>query len=67
MKERNFLLLTILAIATILISLVLGIVFDKKAALLGIFAVPAMVASFIYPRMGLLALIIYLPLNITVL
>ena len=65
MKERNFLLLTILAIATILISLVLGIVFDKKAALLGIFAVPAMVASFIYPRMGLLALIIYLPLNST--
>jgi hypothetical protein len=66
MKERNSLLLTILAIATILISLVLGIVFDKKAALLGIFAVPAMVASFINPRLGLLALIIYLPLSNTI-
>ncbi|MFN9734714.1 MAG: hypothetical protein ACK544_12410 [Microcystis sp.] len=66
MKERNSLLLIILAIATILISLVLGIVFDKKAALLGILAVPAMVASFIHPRLGLLALIIYLPLSSTV-
>jgi hypothetical protein len=65
MKEKNFLLLTILASATILISLVLGIIFDKKAAFLGIFAVPAMIASFIYPRLGLLALIIYLPLNST--
>jgi hypothetical protein len=66
MKERNSLLLIILAIATILISLVLGLVFDKKAALLGILAVPAMVASFIHPRLGLLALIIYLPLSSTV-
>jgi hypothetical protein len=66
MKERNSLLLTIVAIATILISLILGIVFDKKAALLGIFAIPAMVASFINPRLGLLALIIYLPLSNTV-
>jgi len=66
MKERNSLLLIILTIATILISLVLGIVFDKKAALLGILAVPAMVASFIHPRLGLLALIIYLPLSSTV-
>ncbi len=37
----------------------------KKAALLGIWAVPAMVASFIHPRLGLLALIIYLPLSNT--
>ncbi|MFM8308295.1 MAG: hypothetical protein ACKN87_14925, partial [Microcystis aeruginosa] len=66
MKERNSLLLTILVTATLLISLVLGIVFDKKAALLGILAVPAMVASFIHPRLGLLALIIYLPLSSTV-
>jgi hypothetical protein len=66
MKERNSLLLTILAIATILISLVLGILFDKKAALLGIFAIPALVASFISPRLGLLALIIYLPLSNTI-
>ena len=66
MKERNYLLLNILAISTIIISLVLGIVFDKKAALLGILAVPAMVASFIHPRLGLLALIIYLPLSSTV-
>ncbi|MFO0150332.1 MAG: hypothetical protein ACK525_15990 [Microcystis sp.] len=65
MKERNSLLLTILVIATTIISLVLGIVFGKKAALLGIWAVPAMVASFIYPRLGLLALIIYLPLSNT--
>ena len=65
MKERNYLLLNILAISTIIISLVLGIVLDKKAALLGIFAVPAMVASFIHPRLGLLALIIYLPLSNT--
>jgi hypothetical protein len=65
MKERNSLLLIILAIATILISLVLGIVFDKKAALLGILAVPAMVGSFVHPRLGLLALIIYLPLSNT--
>ncbi|MCA2683345.1 MAG: hypothetical protein IM504_07250 [Microcystis sp. M038S2] len=66
MKEINPLLLIILVIATILISLVLGLVFDKKAALLGILAVPAMVASFIHPRLGLLALIIYLPLSSTV-
>ena len=65
MKERNSLLLIILAIATILISLVLGIVFGKKAALLGIWAVPAMVGSFVHPRLGLLALIIYLPLSNT--
>ena len=58
-------LLIILAIATILISLVLGIVFGKKAALLGIWAVPAMVGSFVHPRLGLLALIIYLPLSNT--
>jgi len=66
MKERNYLLLNILAISTIIISLVLGILLDKKAALLGILAVPAMVASFIHPRLGLLALIIYLPLSSTV-
>ena len=66
MKEINPLLLIILVIATTIISLVLGIVFDKKAALLGILAVPAMVASFIHPRLGLLALIIYLPLSSTV-
>ncbi|MFN6185469.1 MAG: hypothetical protein ACK460_04720, partial [Microcystis sp.] len=66
MKERNYLLLNILAISTIIISLVLGIVLDKKAALLGIFAVPAMVASFIHPPLGLLAQIIYLPLSSTV-
>ncbi|MFM6896063.1 MAG: hypothetical protein ACKPKF_01730, partial [Microcystis panniformis] len=65
MKEINPLLLTILVIATTIISLVLGIVFDEKAALLGILAVPAMVASFIHPRLGLLALIIYLPLSNT--
>ncbi|TRU51003.1 MAG: hypothetical protein EWV49_02990 [Microcystis aeruginosa Ma_QC_Ch_20071001_S25] len=66
MKERNSLLLiSILAIATLLISLVLGIVFGKKAALLGIWAVPAMVGSFVHPRLGLLALIIYLPLSNT--
>ena len=65
MKERNSLLLIILAIATLLISLVLGIVFGKKAALLGIWAVPAMVGSFVHPRLGLLALIIYLPLSNT--
>jgi hypothetical protein len=65
MKEINPLLLIILVIATTIISLVLGIVFDKKAALLGILAVPAMVASFIHPRLGLLALIIYLPLSNT--
>jgi hypothetical protein len=66
MKERNSLLLTILAIVTLMISFTLGIVFDAKAALLGVFAIPAMVASFIHPRLGLLALIIYLPLSSTV-
>lgn len=66
MKERDSLLLTILAIATLMIALVLGIVFDMKAALLGVFAVPAMVASFIHPRLGLLALLIYLPFSSTV-
>ena len=65
MKEKNSLLLIILVIATTIISLVLGILFGKKAALLGIWAVPAMVASFIHPRLGLLALIIYLPLSNT--
>lgn len=49
-----------------MIALALGIVFDMKAALLGIFAVPAMVASFIHPRLGLLALLIYLPFSSTV-
>jgi hypothetical protein len=58
--------LTILAIVTLLASFVLGIVFDAKAALLGVFAIPAMVASFIHPRLGLLALLIYLPLSSTV-
>jgi len=66
MKEINPLLLIILVIATTIISLVLGVVFDEKAALLGILAVPAMVASFIHPRLGLLALIIYLPLSSTI-
>ena len=53
MKERNSLLLVVLVIATTIISLVLGIVFDEKATLLGILAVPAMVVSFIHPRLGL--------------
>ncbi|MEG3435810.1 hypothetical protein V0288_01640 [Pannus brasiliensis CCIBt3594] len=66
MKERDSLLLTVLAIVTLMIAIVLGIVFDVKAALLGIFAVPAMVASFIHPRLGLLALLIYLPFSSTV-
>ncbi|TRU70278.1 MAG: hypothetical protein EWV46_21665 [Microcystis viridis Mv_BB_P_19951000_S69D] len=66
MKERNSLLLVVLVIATTIISLVLGIVFDEKATLLGILAVPAMVVSFIHPRLGLLALIIYLPLSSTI-
>jgi len=65
MKEINPLLLIILVIATTIISLVLGVVFDEKAALLGIWAVPAMVGSFVHPRLGLLALIIYLPLSNT--
>ncbi|MFM7790762.1 MAG: hypothetical protein ACKO90_22460, partial [Microcystis panniformis] len=66
MKESNSLSLTILVIATTIISVVLGILFDEKASLLGILAVPAMVASFIHPRLGLLALLIYLPLSNTV-
>lgn len=66
MKERNSLLLVVLVIATTIISLVLGIVFDEKATLLGILAVPAMVVSFIHPRLGLLALIIYIPLSSTI-
>jgi len=66
MKESNSLSLTLLVIATTIISLVLGILFDEKASLLGILAVPAMFASFIHPRLGLLALIIYLPLSNTV-
>jgi hypothetical protein len=66
MKERNALLRTILAIVTLILSMLLGIIFDAKAAVLGVFAIPAMVISFLHPRLGLLALLVYLPFSSTV-
>ncbi len=67
MKEKKLFLIITTAIATIIISLVLAVVLkDLRAILWGFLFVPAMVISFRYPRLGLLALLIYLPLGNTI-
>ncbi|MBR8831663.1 MAG: hypothetical protein Cpurp_10730 [Chlorogloea purpurea SAG 13.99] len=66
MKEKNIFLISITVGATLVLSLILAFVFkDAKAALWGLLFIPAIVVSFRSPRLGLLALLIYLPLGNT--
>lgn len=64
--EKNILPIVVTTIATLFLCVALALVFDVKAALLGLFLVPGMVVAFQNPRLGLLALLIYLPFSNTI-
>ncbi|GFE69534.1 hypothetical protein [Chroococcus sp. FPU101] len=64
--EKNLLPIAVTTVATLFLCVVLALLFDVKAALLGLFLVPGGVVAFLNPRLGLLALLIYLPFSSTI-
>ncbi|PSF38486.1 hypothetical protein C7H19_05740 [Aphanothece hegewaldii CCALA 016] len=64
--EKNLLPIAVTTVATLFLCVVLALLFDAKAALLGLFLIPGAVVAFQNPRLGLLALLIYLPFSSTI-
>lgn len=64
--EKNLFPIAVTIVTTLFLCVVLALLFDVKAALLGLFLVPGAVVAFQNPRLGLLALLIYLPFSSTI-
>lgn len=64
--EKHLFPIAVTTVATLFICVVLALLFDVKAALLGVLLIPGAVVAFQNPRLGLLALLIYLPFSSTI-